>query len=155
VRAPWSVFADPYFHARINPWGKTDHARNIKVITASLEKGWQTGWLQGIPNVTDGTSNTIPIGEKSMDPRGYNTGGWYWDEPIFAGGGTGGTVRSGTLVQRDAIGIAFPNKWGSPHLGGTQFLFVDGSLHLISHGTPKTVMVALLTPAGGEVVPEF
>jgi prepilin-type processing-associated H-X9-DG protein len=144
-----------YLNDGVNPWTKTDYAGNIKIVTAKIESNLPTGPLQGIPNVTDGTSNTILVGEKSMDPQLYNTGGWLWDDPIFAGGGAGGTVRSGTTVQRDAIGIKFSNKWGSAHPEGAQFLFVDGAVHLITYDTSNAAMLALLTPAGGEVVPGF
>lgn len=144
-----------YIDGGINPWGKTDYAGNLQIITAKLESGLPTGMLEPIQNVTDGTTNTILLGEKSMDPRAYNTGGWLWDEPILAGGGAGGTVRSGTKVQRDAVRIRFFNEWGSAHIGGTQFLWVDGSVRLVSFGTPQDVMKSLLTPAGGEVVPDF
>jgi prepilin-type N-terminal cleavage/methylation domain-containing protein len=144
-----------YLNDGINPWGKTDYAGNVKIVAAKIEYSLPAGVLQGIRNVTDGTSNTILLGEKSMDPRTYNTGGWLWDEPIFAGGGAGGTVRSGTTVQRDAVGIKFSNQWGSAHTAGSQFLWVDGSVRLVPYGTPNAVMHALLTPAGGEVVPDF
>lgn len=144
-----------YINGGINPWGKTDYAGNLQIITAKLESGLPAGTPLAIRDTTDGTSNTILLGEKSMDPRTYNTGGWLWDEPIFAGGGAGGTVRSGRKVQRDAIGIKFFNEWGSAHVGGAQFLWEDGSVRMISFGTPKGIMRALLTPAGGEVVPGF
>jgi prepilin-type processing-associated H-X9-DG protein len=37
-------------------------------------------------------SNTIIVGEKALAYQAYNSGGWYWDEPIFMGG-SGGTSR--------------------------------------------------------------
>src|SRR5205823_6292670 len=94
----------------------------------------------------------ILLGEKAMDPRCYNTGGWLWDDPIFAGG-AGGAVRSGMEVVRDAVGMKFANNWGSAHAGGCQFVMVDGSIRVLPYGTPKSVMEPLFTPAGGEVVP--
>jgi prepilin-type processing-associated H-X9-DG protein len=80
----------------------------------------------------------------------YDTGGWLWDEPLFAGGAAGGTVRSGTTVQQDVAGVSFADNWGSAHPAGAQFLFVDGSVRLIRHGVPSSATQALLTPAGGE-----
>jgi prepilin-type processing-associated H-X9-DG protein len=40
----------------------------------------------------------------------------------------------------------------SPHPGGANFLFADGSVRLIRY-TARDVMPALATRAGGEVVP--
>ncbi len=128
-------------------WGKIDYAGN--------------GWM--IPNrprtltfasITDGTSHTILVGEKAMDPRNYESRTWYWDEPYFAGG-SGGTQRSGSLLLPDSRGNFFPNNWGSAHIAGAQFVFADGSIHLIPYATATSVVQALLTPAGGEVVPDI
>jgi hypothetical protein len=93
-------------------------------------------------------------GEKAMDPQRYNTGTWYFDEPIFTGGSCG-TGRGGTIIlsDRDAGSSgAFPNNWGSPHLAGAQLLFADGAVRTVSYGTDSSVVWALVTPAGGESV---
>ena len=154
-------FGDPvfdfytYISDGINPWGKTDYAANSRVISAKIGHGFRYGTALGILNITDGTSNTLLIGEKAMDPRLYNTGGWLWDEPILAGGGAGGTVRSGTDVVFDTIGRRYDNRWGSAHSAGALFLWVDGSVRLIPHGTLRGVIFPLLTPAGGEINQEF
>jgi prepilin-type N-terminal cleavage/methylation domain-containing protein/prepilin-type processing-associated H-X9-DG protein len=151
-----------YTNGGVLSWGKTDYAGNASVFVAILPQTLNTpdvtqltGRTERIAQITDGLSNTIFIADKSLDPRAYNTGGWYWDEPIFAGGGAGGTVRHGNQVLRDAIGVKFNNNWGSLHPGGAQFLFGDGSVRTLTYGTPPNLIDALLTPAGGEVTPEF
>jgi prepilin-type N-terminal cleavage/methylation domain-containing protein/prepilin-type processing-associated H-X9-DG protein len=128
-------------------WGKTDYAANELVIPIRPK-------CLSIKELTDGTSRTILAGEKAMDPKNYETGTWFWDEPFFVGG-SGGTARAGTAILRDAANVAFPFNWGSAHPAGAQFLFADGSVHLIAFGTPAATVKALLTPAGGEVVPDF
>jgi prepilin-type processing-associated H-X9-DG protein len=89
-----------------------------------------------------------------VDPQNYQTGTWYWDEPFYLGG-SGGTERSQPLIFQDRRGIAFPKNWGSAHDGGAQFLFADGSVHLIAYATPSSSALALMTPNGGEATPEF
>ncbi len=103
-------------------------------------------------SVTDGLSNTIFVGEKSIDTQAYNTGGWYWDEPVFTGG-AGGTGRGGTNLYQDGPGVNFANNWGSAHTAGALFLFGDGSVHLLNFSVPPSDLQAALTPAGGEPPP--
>jgi prepilin-type processing-associated H-X9-DG protein len=141
-----------YESGGVNPWGKTDYAANRHVSLGNPDDRAQSGAVLAIAAVTDGTAHTIIVGEKSMDTRAYDTGGWFWDEPIFAGGVAGGTVRAGRIVQRDASEITFDDNWGAAHLSGAQFLFVDGSVRLIRFGAAQALMQALLTPGGGEVV---
>lgn len=144
-----------YVNGDVNPWGKIDYAANRQLCFGTFTQSHRTGITRSIQNITDGTSNTILAGEKSLDARAYNTGGWLWDEPIFAGGGAGGTVRAGSAVLRDAPGIRFWNNWGSAHPSGAKFLFADGSVRLIRYETGAAIMQALLTPAGGEIVPDY
>jgi len=58
-------------------------------------------------------------------------------------------------VLRDGVGIAYKDNWGSSHPAGAQFLFGDGSVRLIAFGISTDTMHALLTPNGGEVIPDF
>jgi prepilin-type N-terminal cleavage/methylation domain-containing protein/prepilin-type processing-associated H-X9-DG protein len=127
-----------------NPWSSTDYAANQRVIDDRPN-------VMRITNITDGTSNTILVGEKSMDPRGYTSGSWYWNQPVFSGG-SGGTARLGTFVYPDAIGVPFGDHWGATHPGGANFLFADGSVRTLSYSIPNTEVLKMLTPSGGEVI---
>ncbi len=126
-------------------WGKTDYACNQKVMPNVV--------CSNLRDFRDGSAHTILIGEKAMHPDHYTTGTWYWDEPFFLGG-TGGTQRWNPFIVRDGMG-KFQENWGSAHPSGAQFLFADGSVRLLAHRSPKDLMEALLTPAGGEMVPEL
>jgi prepilin-type N-terminal cleavage/methylation domain-containing protein/prepilin-type processing-associated H-X9-DG protein len=139
--------SDPYASYQTGgwPWGKTDYAANGAVIS-------NRPLCRPFAMITDGLSQTILIGEKAMDRSLYNTGSWFWDEPFFVGG-SGGTMRLESQVLHDvASGLAFRQNWGSAHTAGAQFLFADGSVHLIPFGTDPNLVNALRTPAGGEVV---
>jgi prepilin-type processing-associated H-X9-DG protein len=137
-------------------WAPTDYAANALVVP-------NRPFCRRLADVRDGASQTALAGEKSVSPVNYATGTWYWDEPFFTGG-SGGTQRGfgtrpgeGTAVVRDApdMGFAFRYSWGSAHPAGAQFLFADGAVRLVSYGTPTVVVSAVLTPAGGEVVPDY
>ncbi len=122
-----------------------------------------------------------------MAVSAYSTGGWYWDEPFFAGG-SGGTTRgvpsqgpypvitnsdallpfysssqgfpttgpnvvafnypSGLFVDSTSSPGFFANNWGSPHLGGVNFLFADGSVRTFNFNVDPVLFHGLLTPAG-------
>jgi prepilin-type processing-associated H-X9-DG protein len=150
---------EPVFHCPqetkgINPWGKSDYAANMYVCMANADRnaGVLVGPLLRIADIKDGLSNTIHAGEKGFDPRAYNTGGWYYDEPIMCGG-SGGLVRSGAAIYRDAVGFNYAGfPWGAVHAAGAVFLFMDGHVRLLPYQTPGGLLHALLTPNGREVI---
>ena len=133
-----------YVTAGLNPWGKTDYAVNLAVVKIAP-------LTTRLTDIRDGTSTTILAGEKSISPQLYDTGAWSWDEPIFAGH-AGGTARYGTAVIRDAVGIYYYNNWGSAHPSAALFVYADGSARPLSYSVSSSVVAALLTPDGGEVV---
>jgi prepilin-type N-terminal cleavage/methylation domain-containing protein/prepilin-type processing-associated H-X9-DG protein len=142
---PGPVFTGwTYQTAGRNPWAKTDYATNAAVIVAR-------GKTMRLVNITDGTTKTLLAGEKSIDPRAYNTGGWGWDEPLFTGGSSG-TSRSGTVVNHDAPGVTYEYNWGTVHSDTCHFLFADGSVQKVTTSIQQPLMRALLSPQGREIV---
>ncbi len=83
----------------------------------------------------NGSSNTILIGEKSIDVGYYtNNASSGWDEGIYSGG-YGGTCRSDSNIIRDTSnGSGNNNWWGSPYEAGAPFVMCDGSTRMISFG---------------------
>ncbi len=130
---------------------KTDYAINIQTF-----KNDSTFKLQmSVITNGNGTSNTVLVGEKSMDPSQYgNTKSNNWDECIYSGadGGTGrgsgaysvtnGAINpntGGSYIIKDAIGDNFGNDWGSPFDGGCPFVMCDGSVRLINYSLSGNV----------------
>jgi prepilin-type N-terminal cleavage/methylation domain-containing protein len=147
-----------YTNGGVLAWGKSDYAGNVNVFLGDLAMNNDPAGtalkseMIRIAQIVDGVSTTILVGDKSLDPRAYDSGGWYWDEPIFAGGGAGGTVRGGVNVLQDAVGVTFRNNWGSLHPHGVLFLFADGSVRPLAYGVDTTTVSKLLTISGNEVV---
>jgi prepilin-type N-terminal cleavage/methylation domain-containing protein len=90
----------------------------------------------------NGTSNTIFVGEKSIDSnfaqQNQNSSGW--DEDIYSGA-YGGTTRwsSWPVLVKDGPGNGGNNNyWGGPYPGQVQFLMGDGAVRGISYSLNQT-----------------
>jgi prepilin-type N-terminal cleavage/methylation domain-containing protein/prepilin-type processing-associated H-X9-DG protein len=129
-------------------WGKIDYAGNAFLLPNF------GGLCFSLSAISDGTSQTILVGEKAMNSLAYTNGSWYNDEPFFLGG-SWGTSRNQNLIVRDIPGIAYTQQWGSAHTLSANFLFADGSVRDIRFWTTPSIVGALLTPQGGEIVGDY
>jgi len=134
-----------YYPGSPNLYCKTDYSANGRLIQCYPFP------TTSIDMVTSGTSNTVMFGEKSLDPRMYNTGGWYWDEPAFMGC----NVRGAHGLNMDRVGVPFENNWGSAHPTSANFAFVDGSVRPVKYGTTTDVLVAMQNPWAGGNYPQI
>ena len=106
-----------------NKYQATDYALNTYAYDGNnTTNSAGTWWNPGKKNltlvsITDGTSNTIFVGEKSVSSNLYTPSTFIgnWDDPAFQV--DGGNCRMGLTIQRD--GPNFPNNggpfWGSPY----------------------------------------
>jgi prepilin-type N-terminal cleavage/methylation domain-containing protein len=122
----------------------TDYAIN----NFTFKNSWTWKITMSVLTAINGTSNTILVGEKAMDPRLYgNTHSNSWDEVIYSGayGGTGRgngakVNSSGSFIMKDRTGDNYGNDWGSPFTGGCPFVMCDGSVRLINYSNSGSVM---------------
>jgi len=118
-----------------------------------------------IASVTDGTSNTVIVGEV-MPSRAADSNFWFQN-----GGIHGMTVPVGWNSNTvDPTSSSCANNWQAPsaplgcrfsaaakgfvslHPGGANFLFADGSVHFLKKSINMVTYVALGSRAGGEVI---
>lgn len=69
--------------------------------------------------------------------------------------GWGNWFPSTFRVVQDARDLDAYNRWGSPYPGGAPVAMADGSVRMLNYTTVNTVIIALCTPNGGEVLPNF
>ena len=106
-------------------------------------------WNTRIRDFTDGTSNTIAIGESAYPGRRGNElptwmGGVNSDENVLFKTQYPSTINAGTSINDFAAATDddSPFSW---HVGGAQFLFADGSVHFIS----ETIDTGYITEPSG------
>lgn len=158
-----------------NPFGPgTDHPRppgGKRTAASARANGIFSRNVQfGMRDCTDGTSNTIMLGERSFTDTEFDrcaplrptttrikNWGWVWfgaEGNVFLGTGVPINYRirncgdfEDPLRYDDRI-----NAFGSMHTGGCQVALVDGSVRFLSENISSIVFNAMGSRAGGEVV---
>jgi prepilin-type processing-associated H-X9-DG protein len=125
-----------------------------------------------LTDITDGTSNTILLGERNRDDLIFNTQTgdnlltWGWwasaapgDVQLSAAAPINLSLPDNFLTLDPATQQALYdlrlNAYGSGHTQGANFAFADGSVHFINQGISVIALQSLSTGQGGEVVPDY
>jgi prepilin-type N-terminal cleavage/methylation domain-containing protein len=122
---------------------------------------YQKGNARTIQTISDGSSNTILVGNKYVQLSMYSySSGNNWDEGILAGN-WGGTARDGNTNAPDNSGnpAYLPDGkygpgdyWGGPFPGGALFLFGDGRVTTVNYSVNRTQFMYMLNPSDGMAV---
>jgi prepilin-type N-terminal cleavage/methylation domain-containing protein/prepilin-type processing-associated H-X9-DG protein len=106
-------------------------------------------------DITDGTSNTLMVGEKHLTPTDVGNGAN--DGCVYSATPSGLTFRQAGPNHPLALGLndAQNGQFGSWHTGVVNFVFCDGHVAALPTSTPGTTLGALATRAGGEVIPNY
>lgn len=190
----YALYPDPFWHSPPHPMGAVLSVFGCPTDGRALQVGQvgssQVGFtsylgvegvnqyrLDGIlfvdsrvrfEDVTDGTSNTLMVGERPPADNGYLSFGWWYAGWGQEKNGTADMVlgveeyNTGSYAANCppgpySYGPGSVNKecdrfhFWSAHSGGANFLFVDGSVRFVAYSA-ATFMPALATRGGGEAV---
>jgi len=148
-------------------WGATTYASGVPSgFSGAKQNGVllhaynnDSTWCSSIQNITDGTSNTIAVGEATTSTN-VNIGNTNTTQfPIWAGtnGGAWSTgLASVVSALRVVDGVNYPlggvadASFASKHTGGGNFAFADGSVKFLNANISATTYSALGSRNGGE-----
>lgn len=121
-----------------------------------------------LAEITDGTANTVMVGEKYLDPLEYEGteqglggggddhsmyGGFDWDLNLWGGGDE--TVNPAVdrfRPYQDQIGLKLLGNYGSAHPGVFHVAFCDGSVRALNFDINLNAFANLCDRADGQVV---
>jgi prepilin-type processing-associated H-X9-DG protein len=146
------------------PYRNPTTGSNLARLQNGLEWGnglfWRADARSGkmpLTSITDGTSNTLMIGEDMGSYCRWNE----WAAPNGACGTVAIPLNVGNVIGDPDVGLAssqtgrWPTRYSfrSAHTGGlVQFAMADGSVRAVRDSIPLATLRALGTRAGGEVV---
>jgi len=139
-----------------NKYARTDYAINSYPFNGNVTSNTAGAWSNPkkttltLVGLSDGTSNTIFVGEKSLATNVYGNNVGSWDDGGFQV--NGGSARHGLTIQRDAPGLASNGGpfWGAAFSGGAPFGMYDGSVRLITYDS-SGILLPLLTHNAGDI----
>jgi prepilin-type N-terminal cleavage/methylation domain-containing protein len=150
----WYGPSGTYPHAQTDYAGSQGTGNNGALVH---NPGGQRRFI-GFAQLTDGTSNTVLIGEKLLNPsalndyqgddnEGYTSG---WDHDVIR--------RTDRLPMPDSYARVpgwGEERFGSPHPGGCMFALCDGTVRLVIFTIDATTFARLGQRHDGQVVSNF
>jgi prepilin-type processing-associated H-X9-DG protein len=127
--------------------------------TGAAAKKTRIGWYDEITfaKISDGSSNTLVLGEKTLDPNLYLVGEWY-DDKGWTDGWDPDTLRSTmcTISADKAIPASLVRpagfRFGSAHTTAMNVGFADGSVRSINYEIQLEVLNRLANRSDDESV---
>jgi prepilin-type N-terminal cleavage/methylation domain-containing protein/prepilin-type processing-associated H-X9-DG protein len=115
---------------------------------------------ENLVGIIDGTSNTLLIGEYSTKTHPRRGTFWAYSYTSYSVSTVTGIAGGGVYMTGDYDGCTASGDsnnckraFGSLHTGGMNFALCDGSVSFINNSIDPTVLGAMATIAGGEVIP--
>ena len=151
---------DPWHPPHDKQWHGTIVRTNWDITSTPPGPVGSTGPI-GFADVTDGTSNTVMLGEKRLHPGNYESGDWH-DDRGWSDGFDPDTMRStayppGEDVDGDILGIGGQDLdlaccLGSAHSGAFNSALADASVRPLNYNIDRTVLAYLGNREDGNAI---
>lgn len=136
-------------------FGTEDLAKCQKLKVGEACKGdglFYQNYGAKIADITDGTANTLAVGERVGTVKGDRFSTW---SGVIAKGKDPLARILGTSDQVLDAKEHHAANYLSPHKGGSHFLLIDGAVRFLKSELDLKIFQALTTRAGGEKLPNF
>jgi len=169
LKCPSNPAVAPYGPWNGRLWAITHYLGVTGQRYSDYTKGSDTGMIAVYPatfrvtmtGVTDGTSNTLLVGERPPSPDAY--WGWYmyadFDSHLWAVTQSGDALLNGPcplpmyFQQGNINNACDANHFWSQHTGGANFALADGSVRFFPYSAGTTIIPMMASRSGGEIVP--
>ncbi len=167
-------FGEVSYHPTTSPLGPCK-ANGVLFLTGPASAP-ATGQLPiGLKDITDGTSNTLMIGERYHNDKNFDTIPassrsellmHQWSMWAWSGGfkGTGHVLASAAVPLNNRVTLPLGSGYGpqdrriagysSGHPGGVNITLCDGSVRFLRDSISQVTLVALSSRDGGDVIAE-
>jgi prepilin-type N-terminal cleavage/methylation domain-containing protein/prepilin-type processing-associated H-X9-DG protein len=156
----WVNMANPQALRGVMHWTWTPN--RAFYTGAAVVPARQAAGRERISSITDGTSNTLMVGESYLAFLADTRRTTFWayannsfnQQSVVPQSRTIGKTRAECLAIGGVAGAEPCNRaiWGSLHPGGFNFTFCDGSVRFLSYNIDLNQFARMATIAGGEVV---
>ncbi len=152
------------------PGGRLDGAKSNYDFITSTSDFYCNYWRVAVPNartmfgensdtrhssITDGTTNTLMLGETTLEVYNGRTSCWGYRGWVMTGIDPRGGINDWSFIPGVEPIPGRLGSWGragSLHTGGAHFCFADGSVHFLNENINVTTLTHLGYMADGSVV---
>lgn len=147
----WALFTEPVDGVFNSGLRRENPVSNNKLVEPIKGR-------YGFQDLTDGSSNTIFIGEKFVNPKHFGMSGGFGDGSIYNGDEPGTVMRLGggylglAKTPHDEVTVGITPLFGSAHSGSVNFVFGDASVHSVSVDVSSEALFQFCSRNDGTVI---
>lgn len=139
--------------------GTTDYDTSYGAYSPTTNRGaFGNDGAASLATITDGSSNTILVGESRQLGKTSSSYGAYWGAGVHTcchGYTPAGTPSFNVNAKYDAAGNQYAWGFGSYHVGGGHFLMGDGAVRFLSENVHYTTFTNLNRVSDGQIIGDY